>query len=560
MVRRRAEDRGLVTLLFTDIVGSSEVASELGDERWHRLQARHHEAVRKQLKRYAGHEVDTAGDGFFATFTSPARGVRCAFAIVHQVRELGLDVRAGLHIGEVQLTGEKVGGIAVTTAARVSAAAGPAQVLATDTIVHLVTGSGLQFTDLGSRELRGVPGSWELFSLDAVDGESIGPPLDARQAVESQERASPPVAMTRAPGRTPAIVAAAILAALLVGVVVLLREPSFPTAGPATTPVTPREVGALSRSTGDEAFLIDLPGLNYGRTGPIVFTGRAQSAEAYAWIPAGNPGCCLRLAQIHRAGGSPVPNGGESMFGTKWTTCICVASALDRMWTPILTAPTSQASLNAPGIALRGIGLHGQTEKDIPVDRTLTSGSVTSLVTAGSYLWLGDSMHERIYRVDPRTSKVTKIPLQQSPDVMTSGDGSLWVLDTSQGAITRVDPKSDRHHLPFAVSGSLQGMTVGGGYVWTTDASGNTIQRILEDLRSPATSISLEQVGVSPSAVAYDQGTLVVGFIDGTVAKINPADPTAPKVLWTHPVVNNATSIALDSGIVWVAGGPTTSP
>ena len=104
------DERGLVTLLFTDIVGSSDVASELGDERWHRLRALHHAAIRKQLKLHGGHEVDTAGDGFFVTFTSPTRGVRCAFAIVREVRELGLDVRAGLHIGEVQLTGEKVGG------------------------------------------------------------------------------------------------------------------------------------------------------------------------------------------------------------------------------------------------------------------------------------------------------------------------------------------------------------------------------------------------------------------------------------------------------------------
>ena len=134
MLRRRGDDRGLVTLLFTDIVGSSDVASELGDERWHRLQARHHDVVRKQFKRFGGHEVDTAGDGFFITFSSPTRGVRCASAIVREVRELGLDVRAGVHIGEAQLTGEKVGGIAVTIASRVGALAGAGEVLVTATI------------------------------------------------------------------------------------------------------------------------------------------------------------------------------------------------------------------------------------------------------------------------------------------------------------------------------------------------------------------------------------------------------------------------------------------
>jgi class 3 adenylate cyclase len=152
---RRREPRGLTTMLFTDIVSSSEVAVELGDRRWRTLQAQHHAEVRRQLKRYGGREVDTAGDGFFATFSTPAAGIRCASAIVNAVRELGLDVRAGVHIGEAELTGEKVSGIAVTTAARVATAAGPGEILVTDTIVHLTAGAGFAFLDLGPRELKG---------------------------------------------------------------------------------------------------------------------------------------------------------------------------------------------------------------------------------------------------------------------------------------------------------------------------------------------------------------------------------------------------------------------
>ena len=121
--------------MFTDIAGSTEIVVQLGDRRWRTIQSRHHAEVRRQLKRFGGHEVDTAGDGFLATFSSPAEGVRCAFAIVKGVRELGLDVRAGLLIGEAELSEEKVSGIAVTTAARVSAAACPGQILVTATIV-----------------------------------------------------------------------------------------------------------------------------------------------------------------------------------------------------------------------------------------------------------------------------------------------------------------------------------------------------------------------------------------------------------------------------------------
>jgi class 3 adenylate cyclase len=175
---RHAASRGLITILFTDITASTEVVVELGDRRWRALQSRHHAEVRRQLKRHRGHEVDTAGDGFLATFPDPEAAVRCAFAIVQAVRNLGLEVRAGLHIGEAELTGEKVSGIAVTTAARVSAMAGPGQVLATSTIVQMVAGSKLEFTSVGTRELKGVPGTWELFALAAVDDRPIGMPLD----------------------------------------------------------------------------------------------------------------------------------------------------------------------------------------------------------------------------------------------------------------------------------------------------------------------------------------------------------------------------------------------
>ena len=179
-----APSRGLTTLLFTDIAGSTGVVVQLGDRRWRTIQSRHHAEVRRQLKKHGGHEVDTAGDGFLATFSSPAAGVRCAFAIVKAVRELGLEVRAGLHIGEAELTGEKVSGIAVTTAARVSAVAGPGQVLVTSTIVQMVAGSGLEFSGVGARELKGVPGTWELFDLTAVD--------DATDRGSARSRRMPP--------------------------------------------------------------------------------------------------------------------------------------------------------------------------------------------------------------------------------------------------------------------------------------------------------------------------------------------------------------------------------
>ncbi len=155
-------DRVLATVLFTDIVGSTERAAGLGDRRWRELVERHHSTVRTLLARYRGTEIDTAGDGFFATFEGPARAVRCAMAITEAVRPLGIEVRAGLHTGEVERVGGKVAGLAVNIGARVAALGAPSEVLVSQTVKDLMVGSDLAFADRGSHELKGVPGTWKV--------------------------------------------------------------------------------------------------------------------------------------------------------------------------------------------------------------------------------------------------------------------------------------------------------------------------------------------------------------------------------------------------------------
>jgi class 3 adenylate cyclase len=156
-------DRVLATLLFTDIVGSTGRATEMGDRRWKELLDAHDRMVRVLLERFRGREVKTTGDGFLATFDGPARAVRCARAIGDEAREMGLDVRAGLHTGECELRGEDVGGLAVHVAARILALAGDGEVLASQTVKDLTIGSGLEFTERGEHALRGIPGEWRLY-------------------------------------------------------------------------------------------------------------------------------------------------------------------------------------------------------------------------------------------------------------------------------------------------------------------------------------------------------------------------------------------------------------
>jgi pimeloyl-ACP methyl ester carboxylesterase len=160
-------DRVLATVLFTDIVGSTARAAAMGDRRWRGVLEQHHAVVRRELGRFRGREIDTTGDGFLATFDGPARGVRCARAVSDGVRALGLEVRAGLHTGEVELLGDRVSGLAVHIGARVAAVASAGEVLVSSTVKDLVAGSGLRFQDRGVQILKGVPGEWHLFALES---------------------------------------------------------------------------------------------------------------------------------------------------------------------------------------------------------------------------------------------------------------------------------------------------------------------------------------------------------------------------------------------------------
>jgi len=159
-------DRVLSTVLFTDIVGSTAKAAELGDRGWRELLSEHHGLIRRELARGRGRELDTAGDGFFASFDGPARAIRCATRISEEVGRLGIEIRAGLHTGECEVMEGKVGGIAVHIGARVASEAGPGEVLVSSTVKDLVAGAGIEFSDRGAFELKGVPGEWRLFAVE----------------------------------------------------------------------------------------------------------------------------------------------------------------------------------------------------------------------------------------------------------------------------------------------------------------------------------------------------------------------------------------------------------
>jgi class 3 adenylate cyclase len=198
-MRRTEHGRSLQTVLFLDTVGSTSIAAELGDEHWQVLLRRELAILRHLLKERGGREVDAAGDGLFALFREPAKAVLFAADATVAVRELGLEIRAGVHFGECEFSEGHPGGIVVHTGARTMSTGGPGEVIVTQTVRDLVTGGSLRFAGHGVHELKGVPGTWPLFMLTGIDDETVAPPLPEEEAVARRRGAAarPPVVRRR---------------------------------------------------------------------------------------------------------------------------------------------------------------------------------------------------------------------------------------------------------------------------------------------------------------------------------------------------------------------------
>jgi class 3 adenylate cyclase len=224
-----APTRRFATVLFLDIVGSTTIAEELGDDGWRRLLARFRAIVRRELKRHDGHEVDTAGDGFFATFAHPLPAIRAAVAIAEAVQEAGLDVREGIHAGEVEVEGNHVAGMNVHIGARVMAAAAPAQVLVTRTVSDIEHGSPVVLTDAGMHDLKGVEGAWHLYALAEVDERPVPAPLNGQGPERRRQVVDEPG------GRKRWIVVAALVAFAVLAGLLLTRTHREPRAASAPT-------------------------------------------------------------------------------------------------------------------------------------------------------------------------------------------------------------------------------------------------------------------------------------------------------------------------------------
>jgi class 3 adenylate cyclase/DNA-binding beta-propeller fold protein YncE len=529
-VRRR-----LATVLFLDIVGSTTIASELGDARWRAVLIQFRRVVRRELKRYDGREQDTAGDGFSSTFDEPANALRCAAAIATAVQELGLDVRAGVHTGECAQIDGKAGGIAVHIAARTMSLAGAAEVVTTGTTKDLVVGSQASFDEAGTHELKGVEGAWRVHKLRSIEVE-LPSPLDPGVAAARLQA----VAARREPRRRwqlVAVAAGAILAVLLAFEIVRI------TGADAAPPTLVR----LDPGTGRVVATVRDGQIGCGPCGPNLWADGGT-----LWQRTGDDGGTIAIRSlatgkvIRTIALSPTRTGVTIGFGAAWVVEPGVVSST--------TPPVGHVD--------RIDGLSGRVTASVVVHGDLKRGAI---VTGDDAVWVLDQ-DAVLTRIDPASNRVSGRfatgALETS--LFATGAGFVWICEcTNNHAIVRYDPVTRRSkrmpipRFPQAPRGSDQvfypaqtfiaGMDPGTGTLWFLGGESGLVPVVPNGRQGPPS------VGLSGEPV---QATVATGSVwtaaSTVVNRVTAA--TGERKVFTLPKGMNGTGVAIDpaTNTVWV--------
>jgi class 3 adenylate cyclase len=516
------DSRRIATVLFFDVVGSTQVAAYLGDARYRELLSRFYRIVARNLKRFGGKEEDRAGDGFFATFPQPLQAIRSAAALIREVRELGIEIRVGMHTGECETLGGKTQGMAVVIGARVMSLGGAGELLVTNTTRELVTGGDLSFEDFSAHELKGVPGTWQVWAVTAVDGTEVGGPLRGEDAADRLEQIRP-VAAVRRLGRRPALLAVALAVVVIAPIVWLVSRGE---GIPSGTPVLLRvDAGAyeMTSRVADDYQSFHMPGALWFdgstlwqatatelvrrdpstgeavETHPIDFWDRIELAVGSAWIlhPAG-PGH-TRLERL------------DLVSGEAQAELDLPGDAAD-----IRTGPDSLWYLSKAGdlVEIDPIGttiLHRYT-----VD-AFDPGVVVPLL---GDVWICDCTVGKALRFDPENGEV--VDTYELPEggyligVDSTDRTTLWVLNEQSNTLSQLDPDTKELGDPIGVGGIIYDAKIAFGSIWV--ASGSELTRVDMVTRDRRPPIRMPE-GVSAGGLAVDEA-------DGTLWIENCGCPT----------------------------------
>jgi class 3 adenylate cyclase/streptogramin lyase len=500
MTRSSGPGRVLATVLFTDIVGSTELAATLGDRRWRELQARHHRTVRSVLRRHGGREVDTAGDGLFATFDQPARAIDAALGMHASLAPLGIGIRAGIHTGEVERRGREVGGIAVHIGARVMAAATTGETLVTATVRQLVTGAEFVFADHGPTTLKGVEGEWHLYAVS-------GPP----------DQVAPP-AGTSAEGRRrvawswPIIAVGGVVTVAVLGAALLLPRAL---AGPVIPAVD--EVGRLP--AGGTSFDLAV-GVGQRPTGIAV-------ADGVVWI---SNAADETLSTIDASSGERIadpaiggrPTGIAVGGGSAWvTTAFGLASGeagsivrFDRQYRVadrIDVGSGVGAIAYGAGVLWVADRLADAVVRVVPetgsLDPPIAVGRAPNAVAVGAGgIWVTSQLDRTVWRVDPDTAAATPIAIVGAPSAVAAEDAAVWVTSEVDDSVTRLDPTTSSVVTSLTGLDGARGIALAPDGIWVALSGSRELVRIDRQ----TTEITARQaVGGVPDGVAVDEAGAV---------------------------------------------------
>ena len=510
MLRRGGSpQRLLTTVLFTDIVGSTERATQLGDRGWKDLVARHHAIIRRELRRFHGRELDTAGDGFFATFDRPAQAIECATAIIDALRPLKLEIRAGIHMGEAEVMGGKVGGITVHVASRALAQAGPGEILVTSTVREVTAGADVRFTDRGVLAFKGVPGEWRLY------------------AVEWERRAEPsvPAGPSRAgPSVQARLVTAIAIVAILIAIAVTAVAVVF-LASPRATP-TPAPPVAQPNS----AVRID-----------------PATKQVAAVVPAGDSPTGIAIAD---------DTVWVLSLGDQLLTAIPLGGGATPRTIGLQGSPTGIAAGGGSAWITFGFGAAGEragallrvsaTTLDKDQNIPLPTGADAIAYGAGG-VWVANELENSVTKIDPQTRAIAStVSVGEQPVAIVAGDGSVWVAHLVSRTIWRLDPANLAKTKEIAIRDQPTAIALGFGRVWVTSAAGNSLVVIDATSNGIVSTLSLEH---GPRGIAAGPDAIWIAGTRNTLVRI---DPAALTVAGTVPLPGPVEGVAVSGDAVWV--------
>jgi len=521
-MQRRTSGRGLGAVLFTDIVGSTTIAAEMGNTRWGELVSRHHRLIRREIRRFGGREQDTAGDGFFVAFERPVDAIRCAVAAANAVRELGIEIRAGVSFGQLEMVEGKAAGLIVNTAARVMSVAGPGEVLVPAATKDLLPGAGISFSDHGVHRLKGIEGEVRIFAVRDVDGVEVAERLGAEQASE-RRRAIVPVTSRRASVVAGAIAAAVV--AVVVGIWALARDD---VTGPGEEATASRFVVEFEGGTGEVRQRIPYP--RPGRPELARFAPSMVAGQGAVWIedPTAYAPTVLSVEPRNGEVRPVVVRTGLGSFS------LSLATGFDAVW----VATDQLIKINPATHDIRSV-------LQIPLPVGGSGGS--ALAVDGRQLWVGTT-GGLLLRIDPAGEITAERTVADSIQLVTAGPDGVWVVDQFAGTVLRIDPSSLRPvGDPVLFRGSIDAIDLLGEHVWVLDFGTGLLSRI-SILNGSVAQVS---VPAEATSLASGLGAIWVSHDDGTITRVDPITVRASSFA---RVDGSARTLAVDEArdTVWV--------